>query len=381
MKKIFLFVLALFLSWQTFSSPVDSLENLLKTAVGENKVKTYNELFRSYINLDPVKAIGFAREALSLASEINDMKGMAASYNNLGVAYRNQGALDKALENYLVSLKIYDNLKNVEGIATTKNNIGTIYSIKKDYGQAMNYYEESYQQFNQLNDKQKVIGSLNNLGNLHSDLQLYEQALKFYSQALQLSEQTGKIYSDPMNNIGNLYFKQGNFQRAIEYYNRAVKLARKEGNKITVVNILTNLGEVYSKSNQGGKAQVYLDSAMMMCRELEAYAFEPQILKNMAGNFAKQGKMREAYEAMINYDKAKDKIYGDESSRKIAQMEMAIDLQAKEKEVDALKQEGTIKSLELRNTRMVITVAVLVVIAAISVFNLFMVRKKSGSVS
>jgi len=358
MTKTLFTVLAFLISLSSFSGSVDSLESVLKTAVGENKVKTYNELFRLYINSDPVKAIGFAREALSLASEINDMKGMAASYNNLGVVYRNQGALDKALENYLVSLRIYDNLKNVEGIATTKNNIGTIYSIKKDYGQAMNYYEESYQQFTQTDDKQKVIGSLNNLGNLHSDLQLYEQALKFYSQALQLSEQTGKIYSDPLNNIGNLYFKQGNYQKAIEHYLKAVRLARKEGNKITVINILANLGEVYSKSNQASKAQSYLDSAMNLCRELEVYAFEPQILKNMAGNFAKQGKMKEAYEAMINYDKAKEKIYGEESSRKIAQMEMALDLQSKEKEVDALKQEGTIRSLELRNTRMVITVAV-----------------------
>ena len=381
MRKTQLSALALiFMSAQAFCSPTDSLENALKTALGENKVKVYNELFRAYINSDPVKAIGYTREALALATEINDQKGMAASYNNLGVSYRNQGALDKALENYLMSLHIYDNLKNAEGIATTKNNIGTIYSLKKDYGQAMKYFEDSYQQFSQLNDKQKMIGSLNNLGNLHSDLQLFEQALKFYSQALQLNEQTGKIYTDPVNNIGNLYFKQGNYQRAIDYYLRAINMARKDNNKITVLNIMTNLGEVYSKSNQSAKAQAYLDSAQQLCKELEAYAFEPQILKNMAGNYAKQGKMKEAYDAMVGYDKAKERIYGEESSRKIAQMGMALDMQSKEKEVEELKMESTIKSMELKNTRMVITIVVLVIITAISIFNIFLTRKKSGTV-
>ena len=375
-KTILCIVLALF-AIQAFSKNTDSLENVLKTATGDQKVKTLNELFRGYINSDPIKAIGFAREALALASEINDLKGMAASYNNLGVSYRNQGALDKALEYYMISLKIYDSLKNEDGVATTQNNIGTIYSLKKDFGQAMKYFEESYQQFTKMNEKQKIIGSLNNLGNLHSDLQLYEQALKYYSQALQMSEQISKINSDPLNNIGNLYFRQGNYQRAIEYYNRAMGLAKKEDNQNTVLNILANLGEVYSKAGQGAKAQIYFDSAMALCKELQAYVYEPQILKNMAANYYKQGKMKEAYDMMVNYDKAKEKIYGEESSRKIDQMEIALDLQAKEKEVDTLKKDATIKSLELHNTRMVITIIVLSALIAISLFNLFWHRKKS----
>jgi len=200
--------------------------------------------------------------------------------------------------------------------------------------------------------------------------------LKYYSQAWQMSEQISKINSDPLNNIGNLYFRQGNYQRAIEYYNRAISLARSENNQNTVLNILANLGEVYSKSGQGAKAQTYFDSAMALCKELQAYVYEPQILRNMAGNYYKQGKMKEAYDMMVNYDKTKEKIYGEESSRKIAQMEIAIDLQAREKEVDVLKKDGKIKSLELHNTRMVITIIVLSVLIALSLFNLFWHRKK-----
>ncbi len=157
-KPVLLLAILALATFQAFANTVDSLENVLKTATGDQKVKTLNELFRSYINSDPVKAIGFAREALTLASEIHDLRGMAASYNNLGVSYRNQGALDKALEYYLFSLRIYDNLKNEDGVATTQNNIGTIYSLKKDYGQAMKYFEESYKKFAKLNDKQKIIG-------------------------------------------------------------------------------------------------------------------------------------------------------------------------------------------------------------------------------
>lgn len=359
-----------------YSNPTDSLENVLKTAKGDLKVKTLNELFRSYMNSDPVKAIGYTREALTLATEINDQKGMAASYNNLGVAYKSQGALDKSLEYYLISLRIYDKLQNKDGVATTKSNIGTIYSMKKDYGQAMKYFEEANQQFTELGDQPKIIGSMNNLGNLHSDLQLYEQALKYFSQASQLSEKAGKIYSDPLNNIGNLYFKQGNYQRAVDYYERALKLARKENNQLTMLNILTNMGEVYARAGQGAKAQLYLDSAALLSKQLQAFVYEPTILKSMAYNYSKQGKMKEAYETMVNYDLIKEKIYGEESSRKIAQMEIALDLQEKEKEVEALKVQDRLQSLQLRNTRMIITIAVLGIIVALSLVNLFYFKKK-----
>src|SRR6478609_260212 len=195
MKRYFLSMFIALLASSVYAAdPLDSLNNVLKTAKGDQKVKTLNELFRYYINSDPVKAIGYTKEALTLAIEINDLKGIAASYNNRGVAYRNQGALDQALENYHHALTIYDNLKNKEGIATTKNNIGNIYSLKKDFGQSMKYFEESYALFTEIGDEEKIIGSMNNLGNLHSDLKLYEQALKYYSQAYQLAEKSGKIY-------------------------------------------------------------------------------------------------------------------------------------------------------------------------------------------
>lgn len=354
----------------------DSLERSLATAKGDQRVKALNELFRSNFNSEPVKAIGYARQALTLATEIDDRKGMAAAYNNLGVAYKSQGALDKSLEYYLRALSKYDDIKNKDGIATTKSNIGTIYSIKKDYGQAMKYFEEANASFTELGEQDKIIGSMNNLGILHSDLQLFEQALKYFSQASQLSEKIGKVTADPLNNIGNLYFRQGNYQRAADYYEQAMVLARKDNDQNTLLYTLANLGELYAKAGQTGKAQAYLDSASALSEKLQAYVFQPTILKSQAINFAKQNKMKEAYETMLRYDQAKEKIYGEESTRKIAQMEMALDLQEKEKEIENLKATDEIKSLQLKSSRMFIIVTVLGIIILIGLVNFVYTKKK-----
>ncbi|HEX6223955.1 MAG TPA: tetratricopeptide repeat protein [Chryseolinea sp.] len=349
---------------------------MLDTAKNDRKVKTLNELFRANLESDPVRALGYTREALSLATEINDRRGMAASYNNLGIVYRNQGALDKALEYYIISLKIYETLENKEGIATTKNNISTIYSIKKEYSQAMKYLEESYNLFVELKDERRIVGSMNNLGNVNTEIQLFEKAIKYYSQSSQLAQKIGLKFSDPLVNMGNIYFRQGNYQRAVEQYEKGLAIERENGNRLGSLSILTNLGITYAKAKQPSPAQKYLDEAEKLCGELEASSFLPPIYKAFAENFATQNNWKAAYDMQLKYDLAREKIFGEESTRKIAQMEMVIDFQEKEKEYDLLRQEGEITKLELRNSRLFIILIIMGAFLLIGGLNLAYLSKK-----
>lgn len=358
------------------AAQTDSLLKTLDTAKNERKVKAFNELFRANLASDPVKAIGYAREALSLGTEINDQRGMAAAYNNLGIAYKNQGALDKALEYYIRSLKIYETLDNKEGIATTKNNIATIYSIKGDFGQAMKYLEESYNQLVELKDESRIVGSLNNLGNLHIDLQLYEKASEYFQKAYQLSEKLGNPMADPMNNLGNVFFRQGNYQRAIEHYQKALEIEKKENNRLGVLGTITNIGIAFTKAQQPRPAMQYLSEAQVLAKELQAYRFIPDILRNKAENQFRLGDVKTAYQTLIKYDSAREKVFGEESSRNIAQMEVALNLQEKEKEFEILKKEAEIRTLELSNTRLFITLLVLLVLVVLASINFYYMGRR-----
>jgi tetratricopeptide (TPR) repeat protein len=376
----FLVVCLITLSTLAHGQKIDSLMAALDTTKNERKVKTLNELFRAHLSSDPVKALTYPREALNLATEINDRNGMAASNNNLGVAYRSQGALDKALQYYIAALRIYEELKSKEGIALTKNNISNIYAMKKDYGQAMHYLEESYKTLVELGDQKKIIGSMNNLGNLYSDIQLYEQAMKYFQQAHQLSIQNKIQFADPLSNIGNLYFRQGNYQQAIKSYLEALELERASNNRLAVLNIVTNLGVAYTKGKQPQLAIKYLEEAQRLSEELQAFSSSPSIYKSFAENFYQQGRMKEAYETLVKYDEAREKIYGEESSRNIAQMEMVLRFQEKERQYEVLKKETEINTLELRNTRLFIVMIIMIIFIVLGGLNMFYInaRKSHG---
>jgi tetratricopeptide (TPR) repeat protein len=354
----------------------DSLYAVLDTATSHYRVKTLNELFRAHLPSDPLKAVGYAREALSYATEVNDRKGLGAAYNNLGVAYRTHGALDKSLEYYINALGIYESLENKEGIATTKNNIATIYSIKKDYTQSMKYFEESNKVFHEINDKQKIIGSLNNIGNLYSEMLMFGKAMEYYTEAFDLGAKEGFEYGDPLNNIGNLYFRQNEYAKAVSYYEKALQIERHSDDKTSLLNVLTNLGVAHTRLKHTEAAQGYLDEAFALCNRIQAFSFLPALYKAQAENFYRQGKFREAYETQLKFDEARELVYGEESTRNIAQMELRLSFQEKEKELELLKQEDEIKTLELRNSRLVIVMIILGGMVVIGTLNYVFLSKK-----
>jgi tetratricopeptide (TPR) repeat protein len=355
---------------------IDSLKAVLDTAKNHTRVKTLNEFFRAYLPSDPLKAVGYSREALAYAEEIGDKKGLAASYNNLGVAYRTQGALDKALEYYIKSLHLYEEIDNKEGVATSKNNIANIYTMKRDYSQAMKYLQDSYNMFKEINDEHKIIGSLNNIGNLNTELLLFENALEYYEQARQLSEKAGLKYADPVTNIGNIHFRQKNYQRAVEYYEKALVIEEAGNNKEGILSIISNLAVTFTKAKQAKPAQMYLDRGFELCNEIQAFSVLPALYKAQAENYGNQNMFKEAYEVQLKYDEARERMFGEESTRAIAQMELLLSFEEKEKEFELLKKDDEVKTLELHKTRLVILIVILAVLIALGVLNYTFLSKK-----
>ncbi|MBN4052184.1 tetratricopeptide repeat protein [Sphingobacteriaceae bacterium AH-315-L07] len=65
-------------------------------------------------------ALQKANESLTLAEKLNYPKGIARSYNHIGVIYRNQSDYPNALKYHLKSLKIKEELGDKSGISASQ---------------------------------------------------------------------------------------------------------------------------------------------------------------------------------------------------------------------------------------------------------------------
>lgn len=378
MKKLTVaFIAASFfaLAQEPLVLPADSLEQQLQTAKGTSRVKVLNLLFKAYINQDPVKATGYTKEALTLAMEFEDANGMAASYNNLGVAYKNQGALDKALENYLTAESIYRKTGNRDGAAATHNNIGTIYSLKKDFEKSKQFYEESLKAFSELKDSSRLIITLNNLGNVYSDLGKYQEALDFFNQSTVISEALKLEPTDALLNTGNVLIRQNKAKEALEFLRKAAEKSTGENDQLTLMNVKSSTANALLLLGDLKGSEKNLLDALTICRTLQAFYFEPQIFKTLAETYARENRMADAYKMMLEYEQAREKVFSEESGRRIAQMEMVIDIQEKEKQIEALKQEELLKTIELQRTQLAVIVAVISILVIALGINAFLHRR------
>jgi len=112
-----------------------------------------------------------------------------------------------------------------------------------------------------------------------------------------------------------------------------------------------------------------------LAQELKVNSEIPDILKNSSYNYYRQGKLAEAYIVILKYDSARERIYGEESSRRIAQMEMVLELSDKEREYEALKKTAEVKTLQLRNSRLFIVMIFLSVLLVVGIANYFFTDK------
>lgn len=374
MKYPFLIALLfLFSNGLTAYQNLDSLNNQLEQAKGTEKVDVLNNLFIYYSQLNPTKALEYSMQALELAEKNNYQRGKAAALNNIGVIYKNQGVYDVALDYYIKSLRISHEIEDKKGLASSMNNIGTVYSLKGVYDKALIYFLESFEILKSFNDKERLIGSLNNIGNAYSDKGDKDQALKYFTDALEMSNDLQKNYrsSEPLNNIGNIHFFREEYDEALDYYQRSLDICVENENLLGKAEAISNIGSVYQRKGDFLKAKEYQNRALGIAKDIEANPLLVMIYEGLAATHYALKEYQEAYDARFLYDRTKESVYNEESSRKLARLEVGFEIQQKEKELEMLRQDQKIKTLQVENSKIVILLGLMgtmLLIAAAFVF-------------
>jgi len=184
---------------------------------------------------DIPKTLVYYEKSLALREKIGDKKGIAESLNNLGLVYRKNGdpncksqikdacmraGVQKALEYYLRSLKIKEEVKDVTGIGISLNNIGGIYTFLKDYDKALEYFFRSYEIRVKIGDKGGQSIALNNIGTSYFRKMDYVNAEKYCLQSLEIANALGfpENLRRTAESLKNIYKANGNEKKALEMY-------------------------------------------------------------------------------------------------------------------------------------------------------------------
>ncbi len=186
----------------------------------------------------------------------------------LGALTTAQGDYATAMRFLQQSLDLYQGLADQRGIAVSFNALGVSARDRGDYPAAQSYVERSLECWRMLADRSAIARCLYNLANVAKLRGDYVHAFSVLREAAEifdeLGDRSGRGWS--MNQQGDVARAQGNITAAREFYGRALSVFREAVDVWGVARSLTDLA--YIDSAQGE----YL-AAQDACREaLEIFA-------------------------------------------------------------------------------------------------------------
>ncbi len=228
-----------------------------------------------------------AKQALKLARNMQDEKGIADSLTNLGGTAGNQNDHLKARDYHLKALAIYQQLDDQLGIANSYNNLGvTSFSINEQQ-QAEDYFQKSLLLYEQLEDKRNIASLLNNLANVYDAMGDFQKSIEYQHQGLTLVEQLGDHLGLAIayNNLGISELDQGNYAEAKDYNLKSYAIFKQISHPLGTASSLSNLGKIAYENRNYRQAETYQKQSLAIRQQLN-HKSGIAICLNELGNIA-----------------------------------------------------------------------------------------------
>ncbi len=311
----------------------------------------------------PAQAIIYGEESLEVAQSLNNKRFQAEALNNIGVAYSYANAFAEALDYFFNALVLREELGEDDLIATTLNNIGNVYYISGNTEQAISYYESSLAKKEASGQGQQVTSTLINLASLYNSGGQPEKALPNIFRAIDILEEQADSagLSTAWNNLGRIYIQEGKLDHALEVNQKALQVSKQLNQPWDISYISTSIGEVYLEKQDTDKAKAYLNEGQRIARELQSRDLVLYSLRMMSVLHALSGNHSQFLTAFNEYDKLKDRIFSEENSRAIAEMQVIYKTEQREKE-NAIQKLQIAKERSLRNSFIFITIIVMIIV-------------------
>ena len=377
---------------QAQNKQIDSLQKVLasfknrKPETPRQKVDVLTELCWELNESNPKKALAYGIEALGLAKNIKYTKGEATTLKNIGVLYQYQGNYPQALENYLQSLKIFEQIKDEPGIANVLNNIGIVYRNQGNNQKALTYFARVQKIDEQNNDQTGLASILNNLGSIYYQEDDYQKAREYFLESLKIEEnlKDNAGISISYNNLGLVALAEDKVEDAIAYYQKALVLDEKEGNKTSASGTLNNLAYAYQKKDNLNKALNFALKGYGLAEEVNSQELVMQLSETLMTIYEGLKDFEKAYEYQTYHLFAKEEVFNEANTKKVANLQSAYELEKKQAEVALLRaNEERSKAQSARRQSIIVFTIMIIIVLALGIIGLYVSnqrRKKMNGV-
>jgi tetratricopeptide (TPR) repeat protein len=302
-------------------SKIDSLTILLHTEKADsNRVTLLWKLAEQYQSFKPDTALQLAQQALFLAQRIKFTEGESRSLALLATSQYRLGNYPKALNNYMLKLKIEEKRNSPRNYASALSNIGLMYILLEEYPNALAYLYRADSTVEAADRKTKEELKYNitiNIGEAYYRMHLPDSAGLYFKKALALANKTGDQFALGASMLGeaNVLALKENNEEALQYYHPAFIYLNDGLNDEMLCEVTLGMAKVYEKLSRKDSA-VFFGNLSFSMAEKDKFLSRQLDAANFLSDHFKKLKLYDSAFAYIEQTVAlKDSIKGQEKTK------------------------------------------------------------------
>ena len=329
-------------------------------------------------------AMDYHLDANRIYTNIQDEAGIAKSFSNIGVIFSDQSHYDKALEYFFKALILHEQNNDTRGMAVLLNNIGMVYEHQQSYELAERYHLRSLELKQNLDNQKGIAFSYSNLGLVYQGLKDYEKAMRFFVQSLEIREDLNdkREIAASARNIGYLHLLDNRFDESEEYLQYALNLFKEVEDKSGLAITFNYMGQLFLKKDQPLTAREYFLRSADIAEEIGLNRMINENYTNLAKAMADLNDYQSAFDYQNKYIALKDSLYGEETRRKIYELQLLYDREKKENEIQILRKNEQISQLSSQRDRLMknflVIAIILVLISLFLLYNRFLIARNAN---
>lgn len=409
MKKgiVMLFLIVSFFSIAQYSTHSDyNIPSLRRVQHDTTKINILlDKIGLKYENINPDSSIYFYNLALIIAQNSPEATAdngklkekfliyQATAYRYIGIVYRTKGLYDKAIKNYLKSLKISEKLNDKDLTCLLYINIGNVLYEQGSYPKANWYYKKALKIDLENNNKKGISESYMCLSRNYLALKKYNTAMSYSLKALKIA--TDIKYKEGLpfcySNIGMIQEKQKLYEKALISYDKGLQLAYEVDDLNGVASIysymsnlhLTIINDVHQNNVDREyhlkKVLEYGEKGYQLALTLKSFSLQNSIAKCLQQANTKLKRYNEALKYAEIYIATNDSIYQRNKIRVTAELELKYKSKNDQLEIEKLAKDSELQQSEIYKQKFVlyflIGVSVLILSFLVLLLRLFKDKK------
>jgi signal transduction histidine kinase/DNA-binding response OmpR family regulator len=275
------------------------------------------------------------KEALIIATRINDRRLEARVLYYFGNIYRDLGDLANVLTHFERALEIYEELGDEFQQSVILTSISNLLYDLNDYDSALEYALKCLPIFERAHNISSLTNIYTTLGNIYFKKDQFEEALRYFEQNLNHSDPHTVAYVMAESGLGKVNYKMQHFDNANKYLSDALTQSKELGN--AEVQIICNfyLGRLYMDEKNYSQALHYLNAAYELAEEYSRRHDIMSIHEVLWELYDKLGDIPKAFHHLKTFERLKEEIFKQTIINELRNMQVRqqIELAQKEKEV------------------------------------------------